>query len=215
MICKKRKGRNSMSCKGLLIVISAPSGTGKSSLMELLQKEDSNIKMSVSATTRNQRDGEKEGENYFFKSDDEFEGMIKKDEFVEWVRYCDNYYGTPAKYIEDMLQKGYTVVLEIDVEGAANIVKKYPESVLIFVLPPSFKELERRIKKRGSESSEVLQKRLKKAESEILHYKTFDYVVINDKLETALVDINSIIKAERLKIDRNLDILEKIGGWTV
>jgi guanylate kinase len=201
-----------MDKKGFLVVISAPSGTGKSSLAKLLRDMDSSVRMSVSATTREPRDGERDGENYFFKTPEEFKSMIEKGELLEWVSYCDNYYGTPVKYLDDMIEKGYTVVLDIDVEGAASIRDRYPDSVLIFVLPPSFKELERRIAKRGSESEDSLQKRLDRAKNEVLHLERFDYVVVNDSLETASNNIYSIIKAERHTVKRNKDILQNIGG---
>ncbi|MGI6778119.1 MAG: guanylate kinase [Acetivibrionales bacterium] len=201
-----------MDRKGLLVVISAPSGTGKGTLLELIKDSNDKVRLSVSVTTRKPRENETDGNNYFFKTQREFKEMIANNELVEWVEYCDNYYGTPKKYVEEIIGQGFNVILEIEVEGAMNIRKKYPDSVLIFILPPSFKVLEKRIRARGTEEPEIIKKRLEKATKEIEYVSLYDYVIINDKISDAVDDINSIIRAELLKYERNKDILNKIGG---
>jgi len=200
-----------MSGNGLLVVLSAPSGTGKGTLVKLLREQDENIRLSVSATTREPRKGEVDGRDYFFKTVEEFENMIKNNELIEWVKYCNNYYGTPREFIDRSLSLGHDVLLEIEVEGAANIKEMFPESVLVFVLPPSFDELKKRIIERGTEKSEVIQMRLEQAKKELRYISRYDYVVINDKIEDAVQDIRSIINAEKLKYKRNRNILAQIG----
>lgn len=197
--------------EGLLVVVSGPSGTGKGTLLSNLKVKEKSIKFSVSATTRDPRDGEVDGVNYFFKTHEEFDTMIKDNELVEWVKYCDNYYGTPKKCIEDTIKSGYDCLLEIEVEGALNIKKIYPDCVSIFILPPSFNELRRRIEGRGTEKQEVIDKRMDKAIKEMNYVERYDYVVVNDKIEEAVCSITSIIVSEKLKFKRNTNILKIIG----
>jgi guanylate kinase len=197
--------------EGLLVVVSGPSGTGKGTLVKLIRERNENIRISVSATTRPPREGEKDNESYFFKTLDEFKEMICKDELVEWVEYCDNFYGTPRKYIEECKEKGLDVILEIEVKGAQNIKNKFPDSVMVFILPPSFDELEKRITGRGTEEPSVIAKRLSKARKEIDFISKYDYIIINNDLENAVNEVNSILKAEKLRVARNKDILNKIG----
>lgn len=197
--------------EGLLVVVSGPSGTGKGTVLKFLKQENANVRYSVSATTRKPREGETEGLSYFFKTVEEFKAMIENDELLEWDQYCDNYYGTPKKYIEDSMKQGYDVILEITVEGALLIKEKYPDSVSIFILPPSFEELQRRIMGRGTEKPEVIAKRMEKAKWEMQFVKSYDYVVINDEIDSAAEKINDIISAEKLRYNRNTDILKEIG----
>jgi len=197
--------------KGLLVVLSAPSGTGKSTVSRLLVQRNDRLRLSVSATTRAPRKNEVEGKDYFYKTTDEFKNMIENDEFVEWVEYCGNYYGTPKKYIEDSVENGYDVLLEIEVEGAAKIKEKYPDCVLIFMLPPSFDELKKRIEGRGTEKPEVIENRLKQAKREIEYIDMYDYVVINDSLDNAINSVNIILEAEKSKVKGNKDLLKHIG----
>jgi len=197
--------------KGLLVVLSAPSGTGKSTVSRLLVQRNDRLRLSVSATTRAPRKNEVEGKDYFYKTTDEFKNMIENDEFVEWVEYCGNYYGTPKKYIEDSVENGYDVLLEIEVEGAAKIKEKYPDCVLIFMLPPSLDELKKRIEGRGTEKPEVIENRLKQAKREIEYIDMYDYVVINDSLDNAINSVNIILEAEKSKVKRNKDLLKHIG----
>lgn len=196
--------------EGLLVVLSGPSGAGKGTVLKLLREVDANIKLSVSATTRYPREGEVDGQNYFFKSVDEFKDMIENDELVEWVEYCGNYYGTPKKHIKDSIVSGFDIILEIEVEGAANIKSRYPDCVSIFVLPPSFAELEKRIKGRGTEKDEDIFRRLGKAKKELTCADKYDYIVINDKAEDAAAQIRSIIQVEKLKAVRNGEIIKQI-----
>ena len=197
--------------EGLLVVVSGPSGTGKGTLLSSIKQTEKSMKFSVSATTRSPRSGENDGVNYFFKTHVEFENMIKNGELVEWVKYCDNYYGTPKKCIEDTVKAGFDCLLEIEVEGALNIKTIYPDCVSIFILPPSFEELRRRIEDRGTEKPEVIEKRMEKALKEIKYVDKYDYVVVNDRIEEAVNNIRSILVSEKLMLKRNTNILESIG----
>jgi guanylate kinase len=197
--------------EGLLVVVSGPSGTGKGTLLGNIKQRETNVKFSVSATTRSPRNGEIEGVNYYFKTHEEFDSMIKNGELVEWVKYCDNYYGTPKKCIEDTIKSGFDCFLEIEVEGALNIKTIYPDCVSIFILPPSFEELRRRIEDRGTEKTEVIDKRMEKALKEMRFVDRYDYVVVNDDIEEATNSIISIEASEKLKFKRNTNILESIG----
>lgn len=197
--------------EGLLVVVSGPSGTGKGTLLNNLKEKEKNIRFSVSATTRNPRDGEVDGVNYYFKTHEEFNDMINNNELVEWVKYCDNYYGTPKKCIEDTIKSGYDCLLEIEVEGALNIKKIYPDCISIFILPPSFEELRRRIEGRGTEQQDVIDKRMEKAIKEMGYVDKYDYVVVNDKIEEAVNSVISIIVSEKHRFKRNKNILETIG----
>jgi guanylate kinase len=196
---------------GLLIVVSAPSGTGKGTLIKHLMEKNNNIRLSVSATTRKPRQGEIEGQNYFYKSLDEFKKMVENDELIEWVEYCDNFYGTPRQYVDESLDNGLDVVLELEVEGAYNIRNKYPDCVLVFILPPSFDELRKRIENRGTENPEVILKRMDKARKEVTYINNYDYVIINDDISKAVDEINLIIISEKLRVKRNKDILKQLG----
>ena len=194
----------------MLIVVSAPSGTGKGAIIEKLLENDKSITHSVSATTRTPREGEKDGVSYYFIDTLKFEKMISKGELLEWDEYCDNYYGTPKKYIDDITSKGDDVILDITVAGAVNIKKECPEAVMIFVLPPSIKELERRITGRGTDSPESIKNRLDYAYAEFKHVDDYEYVVVNDNLEIAVREVENIIMAERMKYTRNPSILDKL-----
>ncbi|RCX17986.1 guanylate kinase [Anaerobacterium chartisolvens] len=200
-----------MSHKGLLVILCGPSGVGKGTILNKAMHKNKNIRLSVSATTRSPRSGEEEAVNYYFKSIRDFKKMIEKDELVEWVEYCGNYYGTPKRHIEDLLGQGYDVVLEIEVEGAARIKNKYPEVVSVFVLPPTFEELRTRLAGRGTEDSEVIEKRIERARQEIEHADKYDYIIINDDIDEAADKLNCILQAEKLTVERNKHILEEIG----
>ena len=191
-----------MSQKGVLVVVSGPSGVGKVTVLKKLISENPKMKFAISATTRKPRVGEEDGKNYFFKSEEEFRKMIDNNELIEWVNYCGNFYGKPRKYVEETLEEGYDVIVEVEVEGAQNIKKIYKDSVLIFILPPSFEELEERLRNRGTETIEVINSRMKRAKEEIAKLNVYDYWVINDKVEKAVESLVTIINAMKFKIKK-------------
>ncbi|MGN1481198.1 guanylate kinase [Porcipelethomonas sp.] len=184
--------------KGLLIVVSAPSGCGKGTVLNEILKDDS-FYYSISATTRLPREGEADGVNYYFISKEEFENRIKENAMLEYAEYCGNYYGTPKKELEEKLAEGKNVILEIEVQGAMQVKKLCPDGIFIFIVPPSVKELERRLKKRGTETDDVISRRVAEAAGEIKQASNYDYVVVNAALEDAVEDFKTIVKAEKLK----------------
>lgn len=186
---------------GTIFVLSAPSGTGKTTICEILIRSLPNLKMSISHTTRKPRTGERDGIDYFFIDKEVFETMIKNDDFIEWAEVYGNFYGTSKKIINELLQSGNDILLDIDIQGAKNIKKTYPDSVLIFILPPSLEELEKRLKYR-KEEIDTIKMRLNKAKEEISQYKIYDYLVVNDDLDKAVKEILCIITAEKLKTNK-------------
>ena len=196
--------------KGIPIVISAPSGCGKDTILEQLFKINDNLAYSVSATTRAMREGEIDGVSYHFHTRESFESMIKNNEVLEYTEYCGNYYGTPKKAVEDMLNEGKDVILKIEVEGAMNIKKIFPECVLIFILPPSFAELDRRLRKRGTETEETIAARIAQAKNELEFADKFDYLIVNGELEKAVTDVNTVILSEKMAAKRNSKLIEQI-----
>lgn len=200
--------------KGLLVVLSAPAGCGKDTVLAEVKKSDQNVKQSISMTTRLPREGEQDGVDYYFTSVADFENKISENGFLEYVKYGVNYYGTPKKAIEEMVDSGKTVILKIEVEGAGNVRKIYPDAVSIFIMPPSFTELSRRLKNRGTETEEDICRRLKIAEDEMQRAKEYNYIVINDDLSVCVNDVLSIIKAERLKYSNMQEKIEEIiNNW--
>lgn len=195
--------------KGLLIVLSGPSGVGKGTVCSYLRQVQSDIIYSVSATTRTPRLGEIDGVNYFFKTREEFEEMIRNDELLEWAEYVNNYYGTPRDFVEEMLNQGKDVILEIEVQGALQIKEKFPDGIFVFLMPPSFAELRNRISHRGTETDESLLNRMNVAKEELQMMKYYDYAVMNDQIENATKKIQSIIEAERLRKERILPYYEQ------
>ncbi|KZN65997.1 guanylate kinase [Pseudoalteromonas luteoviolacea CPMOR-1] len=185
--------------RGNLFILSAPSGAGKSSLIKALLDKQANIKVSVSHTTRAPRPGENNGEHYHFVTVDEFKALIDKGDFFEWAQVFENYYGTSKQAIEDQLNKGIDVFLDIDWQGARQVRALMPEVKTIFILPPSQSELEQRLNNRGQDSQEVIAARMAEAKSESSHYDEFDYVIVNDDFETALTELEHIVIAARLQ----------------
>ncbi len=196
--------------EGLLIIISGPSGAGKGTVYNEVVARRPNIKKSVSVTTRNPRPGEVEGVHYYFRTLEQYQEMIAKGEFLETASVYCNYYGTPKAPVLKMLADGNDVMFEIDTLGAEQIRKKYPKSITIFLMPPSFEELERRLRGRGTESEEAITRRLGLARSELSKYKLFDYIVFNDNVENAIEGVISIIDAEKSKTTRNETIIKKL-----
>lgn len=196
--------------KGFLLVISGPSGVGKGTVLHDLMNTQTNLVYSVSATTRKKRDGEIEGVSYFYLDHDEFEKMIDEDKFLEYAHVHNNYYGTPKEFVEKKINEGKIVILEIDVQGALNIKKNTDNGVFIFLAPPSLKELKKRIVGRGTETDEDIKIRMNNAKKELQHIKDYDYLVINDHLNSAITSVNEIINAEKHKVFReeNLEFKE-------
>ncbi len=195
--------------KGLLLVICGPSGVGKGTVCKELLKEMPELNLSISATTREQRRGEVDGVNYFFIRKSEFQEMIKNNDFFEYAEVYDNLYGTPKKYVLEQLNKGNDVILEIDIQGAMQVKKEYPDGIFIFLLPPSMKELRNRIVGRATDSDESIRKRLKCAYNEIDYIKEFDYYVINDDLKKAVKNLQSIIISEKCRVTEMVEELIK------
>lgn len=193
--------------KGVLIVLSGPSGVGKGTVCKALLARNPQVKLSVSATTRAPRPGEVEGVSYFFKTREEFERMIAAGEFLEYMDvFGMNYYGTPRSYVEQQLAEGNDIVLEIDVKGAMNVKRLCPEAVLVFIAPPSMETLKKRLVGRGTETAEAVERRTKEAFAEMRLMPEYDYAVVNDTLEDAVCSVETILKAERLRICRRPDL---------
>jgi len=189
----------------MLVIISGPSGSGKGTVVkELVQKED--FALSISATTRTPRTGEIDGTHYYFYDKETFENMKKQNELLEWAEFCDNYYGTPRKYVEQQMLEGKNVILEIEVQGALQIKKLYSDCILVFLIPPDIKELEKRLTQRGTEDKQTINRRMNRAIEEMEFVPQYDYIVINDTVEAAAEAICAIVKAESMKSSRNINI---------
>lgn len=198
-----------MGINGILTVISGFSGAGKGTIVgELCKKE--NYALSISATTRAPRKGEEDGREYFFKTTDEFVKMISDDGLIEWAQYVGNYYGTPKAYVEDKLAQGKNVILEIEVQGAMNIKKLYPDAVLMFVTPPSAAILKERLQGRGTESADVIEGRLQRAAEECQYMEHYDYIIINDELEECVEQIDGILESYRVRKRECQKIIDKM-----
>ena len=196
--------------KGMLITVSGPSGSGKGTVLgELIKKRD-DVKISVSMTTRQKRNGEIDAVNYYFVTKDYFEKKINEGSMLEYAQYAGNYYGTPKEPVDEMLKAGKAVILEIDVQGADKIKEIYPDVIRIFIMPPSASVLERRLRGRNTEDEETINHRLVIAKGEMKMASEYDFIVINDELESAVKDIETIIDSERLKASRNKKFLSEV-----
>jgi guanylate kinase len=195
--------------EGILFVLSGPSGAGKGTVCKALMERLPNMSLSVSATTRQPREGEQHGVNYFFKTREQFQSMIDSDELLEWAAVYGNYYGTPRAYVEEKLAEGRDVILEIDIQGAMQVKETYPGGVFLFLIPPSAMELEARILGRGSETETSFATRFGAAREELQMMSKYDYVVVNDVVQAACERIESIITAEHCSVARNLYLLKE------
>ena len=197
--------------KGVLIIISGPSGSGKGTVVKALPPEEG-YALSISVTTRTPRAGEVDGRDYFFRTEEEFFQMRDSDELLEHIQFVGNFYGTPRFYMERRINEGKTVVLEIEVNGALRIREKYPDSVLIFLMPPTWDELKRRLIGRGTEDLDTIERRIKRAHDEVKLIEQYDYVVINDEVENAVRRIGTIVAAEQLKPKRSQAAINLFKG---
>lgn len=196
--------------KGILVVVSGFSGAGKGTIMKNLTQKYDNYALSISATTRAPRPREEEGKSYFFVSKDRFEEMIDRDELVEYAKYVDNYYGTPRKFVEDCLNEGKDVILEIEIQGALKIKKKFPDSLLIFMAPPSAEELRARLIGRNTEDEATVNKRLSRAIVEAEGVEAYDYILVNADIDTCTEKLHNLIRASHDRAEVHLDLIEEI-----
>ena len=196
--------------KGVLVVVSGFSGAGKGTVMKALLERYDNYALSISATTRNPRPGEEDGREYFFRTRQEFEQMIRDDALLEYAQYVENYYGTPKSYVDKKLEEGKDVILEIEIQGAMKVKEKIPEAVLVFVTPPNMEELRNRLIGRNTETMEVIESRLRRASEGAEGIENYDYLLVNDVLDKCVSDLHNLIQSEHFKSDRNKLFIEEI-----
>lgn len=196
--------------KGVLLVVSGFSGAGKGTVMKKLLEKYNTYALSISMTTRAPRAGEENGREYFFVDTDTFEQKIKENKVIEYAKYCDNYYGTPREYVEEQLTKGKDVILEIEIQGALKVKEMFPDTVLLFIMPPSAQELQRRLVSRGTDTEEVIKKRMNRAAEEAGYMEKYDYIVVNDDLDTCVEELHGIVKTIHLEVLRNEEKLRKM-----
>lgn len=199
-----------MDNQGTLVVVSGFSGAGKGTVMKALISKYENYALSISATTRAPREGEEHGREYFFKTREEFEEMIRQDELIEYARYVENYYGTPKKYVLDNIKAGKDVLLEIEIQGALKVKEKFPEAMLVFIMPPSAEELKRRLVGRGTEDLQTIQARLKRAGEEADSIQQYDYVVINDTVESCVETLHNLIQSQRARVGNHREFIAQV-----
>ena len=199
-----------MKAQGLLLVLSGPSGAGKGTICQMLREKLPDLAYSVSVTTRQARNGEVDGVNYFFKSVEEVKQMIAEGELLEYAEVYGNYYGTPRSYVMELLNQGKDVILEIDIQGAMQIKKRFPDGVFVFIVPPSLDELCSRIYKRGTDSEDVIKRRLASATGELAYANEYDYIVVNDVAQKATSKVLTIMEAERYRAARTYFIINEI-----
>ncbi|HIZ64676.1 MAG TPA: guanylate kinase [Candidatus Blautia pullicola] len=201
-----------MDNRGILVVVSGFSGAGKGTLIKRLMEKYDNYALSISATTREPRPGEEHGREYFFHTKQEFEELILQDALIEYARYVDNYYGTPKAYVEKQLSMGKDVILEIEIQGALKVKEKLPETLLLFVTPPSAQELKRRLVGRGTESMEVIESRLSRAFEEAQGMEEYDSILVNDQIEDCVDQMHAVIQSQHCKTENCRDFIRKITG---
>ncbi len=199
-----------MSDQGILAVVSGFSGAGKGTVMKALLEKHQNYALSISATTREPREGERDGREYFFVTREKFEEMIREGELIEHAQYVNNYYGTPRQYVFQQMADGRDVILEIEIQGALKIKERFPEALLIFVMPPSADELKRRLVGRGTESMEVIDRRMRRAAEEAAGITSYDYILINDTLDACVEEMHQLIQTQHKKVSQNLDFIEQM-----
>ena len=197
-----------MKQQGILAVVSGFSGAGKGTLMKALLEKHDNYALSISATTRKPREGEVHGREYFFLTVDEFEDLIAKDQLIEHARYVSNYYGTPRSYVEEKMAEGKDVILEIEIQGALKVKEKFPETLLVFVVPPSAEELKKRLIGRGTETMEVIEQRMKRATEEAEEMDSYDYILVNDNLDKAVEDLHNLIQSQHMQASCNAELIK-------
>ena len=199
-----------MSDQGILAVVSGFSGAGKGTLMKALLEKHHNYALSISATTREPREGETDGREYFFVTKEAFEEMIQKGQLIEHAQYVNNYYGTPRQYVFQQMADGRDVILEIEIQGALKIKERFPEALLIFVMPPSADELKRRLVGRGTETMEVIDKRMRRAGQEAAGITSYDYILINDALDQCVEEMHQLIQAQHKRVSQNLEFTQQM-----
>lgn len=203
-----------MKNRGILTVVSGFSGSGKGTIMQLLLSEHPEYRLSISATTRAPRPYETDGKEYFFKTEEQFRELIRTDQLLEYARFVKHYYGTPRAYVQKQLEEGYDVILEIEMQGARQVKKRLPDAVMVFVTPPSFEELENRLKGRGTETEDVILGRLQQAVQEAEAMREYDYILVNEngKAEECAEKLHSVIQCEHLRMSRNIPFIENMMG---
>jgi guanylate kinase len=212
-MAKGRKPDTAVTRRGLMLVLSSPSGAGKTTLTRKLLDEDEGVALSVSVTTRKMRPGEKDGRDYHFVDRRQFDAMVEKSELLEWAEVFGNFYGTPKKAVMDALAAGHDVLFDVDWQGTQQLRDKAPNDLVsIFILPPSIPELERRLHKRAQDDYETIHRRLAKAADEMSHWQEYDYVVINHDLDRTFADVVAILAAERVKRDRQIGLSDFVRG---
>ena len=199
-----------MNKKGILIILSGFSGVGKGTVVKRLLSDYDNYALSISATTRKPRDGEEEGISYFFKSKEKFEKMIEEDAFIEYARYVENYYGTPKAYVQEQLDAGKDVILEIEIQGALKVKEKYPDALMLFLVPPDAQILKNRLLGRGTETAEVVRDRLKRAAQEAREMGSYEYIVVNDDLDTCVKQVHALIQSAHCKKSHNTEFIKEL-----
>lgn len=204
------KQAKNVTPQGLLLVVSGPSGAGKGTICQILRDKLPDLGYSISVTTRQPRVGEVDGKSYFFKTVSQVKEMIAQGELLEYAEVYGNYYGTPRQYVMELLQSGHDVLLEIDIQGALQIKKRFPEGVFVFIVPPSLDELSARIYKRGTDSEDVIKRRMASAASELSYAAEYDYIIVNDIAEKAANKVLTIMEAERYRVARTYFIVDEI-----